>query len=165
MAPEAITCRDKTGRCYLLACCGPEACQPVLEMYDCFDPMPASQGLPPRDHDARLTWLRGVMEGGESFIVKDGDRVVGHAVLTPDWERKEAEFIIFVSKPYRNRGLGTQLTRRAIARARELGLRRIWLEVESFNFPAVKLYRKCGFQFAGPCECGRKMVLDLDGSS
>jgi ribosomal protein S18 acetylase RimI-like enzyme len=49
----------------------------------------------------------------------------------------------------------------AIQQAKALGLRSVWLTVESDNFKAIKLYKKMGFQF---CDAGlseRKMALRI----
>jgi RimJ/RimL family protein N-acetyltransferase len=57
--------------------------------------------------------------------------------------------------------LGTELTAVAVQKARELGLKRLWLTVEAFNFRAIRVYRKVGFQFCDEGERERTMVLGL----
>ncbi len=50
-----------------------------------------------------------------------------------------------VSLPARRTGVGEELMRAALAEARALGLRRVWLEVLIQNEPAIRLYEKLGF--------------------
>lgn len=49
----------------------------------------------------------------------------------------------------RGRGIGTQLLKAALARAKEIGLERVELEVFESNAAAVALYRKMGFVIEG----------------
>ena len=56
---------------------------------------------------------------------------------------------IYVHKEHRKRGVGTALMNRTRERATELEARRIILETQSCNMPAVTFYRKYGFQLAG----------------
>jgi ribosomal protein S18 acetylase RimI-like enzyme len=86
---------------------------------------------------------------------------VGHAALVPEIGRVDAEYIIFVDQPYRNRGLGSSLTVFAVDYARQKGLESIWLRVESYNFRAIKVYRKAGFRFLDEGERERTMTLNL----
>jgi len=130
-------------------------------MYDAFFPKSVSQGLPPSDEGARRQWVHKLLTSGENFLSWSEGKVVGHCALVTDLERGDAEYIIFVDQPYRNRGIGTELTRLALARAKELGLTTLWLTVEAFNFRAVRLYRRAGFQFVDEGERERTMVLHL----
>lgn len=50
----------------------------------------------------------------------------------------------------RGRGLGTALTRFAARRAAARGFTELCLEVEPVNSGAIRLYRRLGFQVAGP---------------
>ena len=88
-------------------------------------------------------------------------KVVGHAALLPNRETNDGEYVIFVGGPHRKLGLATVLTEMTIQRAKALGLRSVWLTVESDNLKAIKLYKKMGFQF---CDAGlseRKMALKI----
>ena len=50
---------------------------------------------------------------------------------------------------FQQQGVGTQLMNKCISRARELGARRIILEVQSSNLKAIDFYRKMGFDLIG----------------
>jgi ribosomal protein S18 acetylase RimI-like enzyme len=130
-------------------------------MYDSFSPKGESQGLPPPDDDERRRWIEDLICGARNFVAEQDGKVVGHSALLPDFDKGDAEYIIFVSQHCRNRGLGTALTSMAAERARTLGLTRIWLTVESYNFRAIKLYRRAGFVFLDRGERERTMILSL----
>lgn len=142
-------------------CCGIEQLPELIKMYDEFSPKAISQGLPPTLEEHRHKWVRRLMEIGENFMAMKERKAVGHCALIMDQKREDGEYIIFVDQPYRNRGLGTELTAVAVQKARELGLKRLWLTVEAFNFRAIRVYRKVGFQFCDEGERERTMVLGL----
>jgi len=133
----------------------------LMEMYATFSPKPASQGLPPQDPEACVRWVRSLLENGENFLAWKEGRVVGHVSLLPDREQKEGEFLIFVDRGQRNRGVGRALTDLALKRAVEMGLRSIWLTVETYNFRAIHLYKRFEFQFCDQGECERKMICTM----
>jgi len=152
---------DKSGCSFELSRCGlnDEAC--LNSMYEKFNPRAVSQGLPPRNDQACRTWISGLMDKGENFLAWVDDQVVGHAALMPGPDDQRAEFIIFVLQAFRNRGLGTELTRLALERAKEMGLKEVWLTVEAFNFRAINLYRKVGFEFLDAGERERTMAKKI----
>jgi RimJ/RimL family protein N-acetyltransferase len=113
------------------------------------------------EKDMRDCWVDKLIGLGRNFIVWQHGDVVGHAAVIPDFDRGDGEFIIFVSEPNRNRGLGTALTALAIDVSRAAGLKRLWLTVESFNFRAIRLYRKAGFVFVNQSEREMTMLRTL----
>ena len=56
---------------------------------------------------------------------------------------------LVVSSLHRRRGIGTRLILEAQDWARQHGLRRIVLEMQSKNYPAIRLAQKLAFEFAG----------------
>jgi ribosomal-protein-alanine N-acetyltransferase len=84
----------------------------------------------------------------EFAICRSDGRVVGFALI---WRvADELELISMAVHPTeRRRGLGTALLEWVIARARELGLRAVFLEVRKGNEPALMLYRGAGFYALG----------------
>ena len=73
--------------------------------------------------------------------------VIGHAVFLPDLKTRDGEYLIFIRQPFRGRGIGTQLTRMVLEEAKVMGLKLIWLSVGAYNFIAIRLYKKFGFNF------------------
>ena len=162
MPPEKrVPLIDKTGCRLELGECFQDHTAELKEMYDGFGQLAIAQGLPPIGKENRHRWVEGLLACGENFVVWDGDKIAGHSSLIADLEKRDSEFIIFVAEAYRHRGLGNGLTRAALDRARELDLKEVWLTVESFNFRAIKLYRKVGFEFADKGGQERSMVLRL----
>jgi RimJ/RimL family protein N-acetyltransferase len=116
-------------------------------MYEDFSPKGGFQGVPPVGRKACREWIGNLMLRGFGFLALRGDRVIGHLVIIPDPVRMEGEYLIFVDRNERNRGVGTCLTRSAVRHAEEMGLRGLWLTVGKYNFPAIALYLKFGFRF------------------
>lgn len=133
----------------------------VAAMYDAFVPMAVTQGLPPTEEPVRHAWISRLLQTGENLLARHQGRVVGHASVIPGLDRRDAEYLIFVDRDFRNRGVGTQLTICTIDRARTMGLESIWLTVEALNFRAIRLYRKMGFVFCDIGERERTMLLRL----
>ncbi|MBM3299786.1 MAG: GNAT family N-acetyltransferase [Deltaproteobacteria bacterium] len=149
---------DRLGSQFSVESCGPGDFDRVLDMYDSYMPEAVAQGLPPTDKETRHRWIRTLLEHGENYAaVRDG-RVVAHVSLLPNMARLDGEFLIFVGTPHRRRGIATILGEAAIEGARELGLKSVWLTVESDNFRAIKLYKKMGFTFCDKGLSERKMA-------
>ncbi len=72
---------------------------------------------------------------------------------------------MYITAEVRGQGLGRQLMDRVLAKARELGFRRMELDTASCLKEAVSLYEKYGFKpiaKAGiPARCDLSMALDL----
>jgi RimJ/RimL family protein N-acetyltransferase len=152
---------DKLGSPFDVRYCTFQQLHTLTKMYDEFSPKAVSQGLPPSDEATRRAWVEKLLTTAENFVAWWEGKAIGHCAMVPDLARRDAEYIIFVDQPYRNRGIGTELTAMAVARARELGLSAVWLTVEAFNFRALRLYRRVGFQFTDEVERERTMVLHL----
>jgi RimJ/RimL family protein N-acetyltransferase len=115
-------------------------------MYDRFTPKAKFQGMPPFSKEVRDPWLRQLIENGHNFLAWSGEEVIGHVVILPDFNLRDAEYLIFVSQNHRGRGVGKALTLAAIERARALDLDNVWLTVDAYNFRAIRLYQKVGFR-------------------
>lgn len=94
-------------------------------------------------------------------------RRVGYIALTYGYSiefRGRDAFIdeFFIREPWRRRGLGRAALDQVKARAAELGLKALHLEVARSNRPAQKLYRNLGFELR---ERFSLMSLKLDGES
>ncbi|MBW2095639.1 MAG: GNAT family N-acetyltransferase [Deltaproteobacteria bacterium] len=135
----------------------------LLHMYDLFSPKGKFQGMPPGNGEARRKWIQHLTENGQDFLAWEGSRVVGHGVLLPDFNKFDAEYLIFVVQSDRGKGVGTALTRQALKWARLHGIRVVWLTVDTYNFRAIHLYKKFGFNFPEPFDHApeRLMILRL----
>jgi len=147
MKPKRISRTDKSGKPFEIGISCAEDFPFLLEMYRIFSPKPASQGLPPEDPEVCHNWVKKLFEIGENLLAWRDNSVIGHAALIPDMEGKAGEFVIFVDQNQRNLGIGTELTRFALEKSRQLGFVSVWLTVNVTNFIAIKLYRKLGFTY------------------
>ena len=86
----------------------------------------------------------------DRFIVArdDGGAVVGYLVLSHVLDEGDLDSLA-VSLAHRRRGIGEALTEACIARAKELSLSFVTLEVRAGNAPAIALYEKKGFAPVG----------------
>jgi len=158
-----MQCTDKQGHPFEVHpyCTGH---YPALEsMYAAFYPKGKFQGMPPLKDEASRKWIQRLLENGENFLAWQEGKTVGHVAILPDFQKGDAEYLIFVSHPHRGRGIGSELTRLAIYHAKRLGLTSIWLIVGVTNFRAIGLYQKFGFLFAHPdfVDSERQMILRL----
>ena len=152
---------DKTGLEFEVGECGTSSVEEVKAMYDGFARLAVSQGLPPAGKEVRDGWVERLFEFGRNFLIWVDNKPVGHASVIPDFGRGDGEFIIFVQEAYRNRGMGTAVTQAALESSKAIGLGRLWLTVEAFNFRAIRLYRNAGFVLVDEIERERTMILRL----
>jgi len=138
---------DKRGEPFEVRVWKDEDYPALCAMYNGFSPKGKYQGVPPVAEDACRNWIGNLVQDGKNHLAIRSGRVIGHVVILADKPKAEGEYLIFVSQDERNRGVGTRLTEAAVTYARALGLRRLWLSVGTYNFPAIALYRKFGFQF------------------
>lgn len=66
---------------------------------------------------------------------------------------------LFVSAPARRRGLGRALVEAAVSRAGERGARRIELDTNEANAPAIGLYESLGFSNHSKAGPGRNLFM------
>jgi GNAT superfamily N-acetyltransferase len=158
---DRIIFKDKSGRSYSVGNGNATDCSSIMDMYRAFSPKPASQGLPPADIETCEKWVKDILQIGVNLLAWKEDKIIGHAALIPGVKGNTGEFIIFVHQDCRNLGVGTELTRWTIERARGLGLQSIWLTVAMTNFIAIRLYRKLGFEYCDMDECERTMIIKM----
>jgi len=86
-------------------------------------------------------WLAAQDQTGRLVAVLDMEREA--------WHNAARLWNIAIDRAYRRQGLGRELMQRAIAWAREQGLRAIWLETQTNNLPACRFYHTLGFRLGG----------------
>jgi len=95
--------------------------------------------------------MTGVGKGLSLVAVHDG-RIVGIAgIHTPSLPRMRGigDMMIYLHQDFHGAGLGTAMTEKLLALAKNKGLHRVGLEVVEDNRAAVHLYEKCGFTIEG----------------
>lgn len=134
----------------------------LVELYRTYPEEHRSMGLPPKREPRVREWLEMLHERGTVLIAWDEDRVVGHTAFVPE-DSEEPEFVVYLDPDYHGRGLGTELTRHAIAYAAEAGRRALSLHVDDRNETAVAVYKKLGFVTIDREGMELEMRLPLDG--
>lgn len=93
---------------------------------------------------ARLPVSRLGQAGGTYLIAWDGAQPVGHGHL--DWRTNPPELQdVFVSEPYRRRGVATAITSAAERAVATRGLAELSLTVSERNAAAIELYERLGY--------------------
>lgn len=87
-----------------------------------------------------------VASGGEVFFALQGGQVLGTCALRKESDETYELCKIAVAPEARGLGLGDALMRAVIRFAREKGARRVYLVSNTKLEPAIRLYRKHGFQ-------------------
>jgi GNAT superfamily N-acetyltransferase len=80
------------------------------------------------------------------MVSKHSADIVGHVVITPE-TAAEPELAVFVHPEYRHRGIGTELSKQAIAYATTSGYTAILMDIGVVNKPALSLATAIGFEF------------------
>ncbi len=156
-----MSVENKEGCSFEVRAYEPEDFSYLLSMYDAFSPKAMFQGMPPADKDVRREWILKLVRNGSNFLAWQQGNVIGHVVILPDFDKSDAEYLIFVSQTCRGKGVGKELTRAAIRKAEELGIAIVWLTVDSYNFRAIKLYKKSGFELKQEYSSASERVMVL----
>jgi GNAT superfamily N-acetyltransferase len=143
---------------------GAEVPEPLVEMYDAFDPADRAQGIPPSGDDHVRRWLAELFESGFNVVAWHGETAAGHATLVPASEDPDGgdggqpegaggkvphELAIFVLQAYQEAGIGKRLLRALLGYGSAQGVDRVWLTVEQWNRSAIGLYEDVGFETVG----------------
>jgi len=145
------TVEDEDGRAIPYRAADEDQFEAIVEMYLEFDPADRAQGIPPNGEERIRSWVEDLLEAGVNVVALDGDEVVGHAVLVPDEVGDGYELAIFVLQDHQGAGIGTELLKTLLGHGAEDGIERVWLTVEPWNYAAIHIYEKLGFE---PCGTG-----------
>lgn len=89
-----------------------------------------------------------ILAVGAAAVGDEGRRVLA-GVLHAAYPDSSAEIAVSVLPAYRGKGVASALVERAVAHARERGIRRLSMQLLAFNAPMVRIARKLGMTFAG----------------
>ena len=93
------------------------------------------------------TRYRQVIQQGLSLGVYDGDRLVGIAIAEKQaWNRTLWVWEFHIDSDHRGRGLGRELMEKLAAVGKKVGCRVMVCETQNTNVPAIRFYRKVGFE-------------------
>jgi ribosomal protein S18 acetylase RimI-like enzyme len=96
--------------------------------------------------------LDNIERGSPQFVALSAGEVVGWCDVMPMGRPTQAHRGVFgvgLLPQFRGQGIGTRLTKKALAAARAFGLHRVELTVREHNTGAIELYKKQGFEIEG----------------
>lgn len=131
---------------------------PLVPMYERFEPEDRAQGIPPLSESRIRSWLGTLLEEGLNVVARHDGAVVGHAALVPMDDGRH-ELAVFVAPAYQSAGVGTALVRALLGHGRANGVDRVWLTVSRRNRIAIRLYETVGFR---TLEEGREYEMERD---
>lgn len=132
----------------------------LVKMYTSLEVEDQTMGVPPQQKKALEQWLDHILADGWSLIATHNNRIVGHAVVTPK-SKKDPEFVIFVHRKYRDRGIGTEMVKQVLARTETMDYRSIVLDVARTNKRAINVYKNIGFDIASETKMHKQMQMPL----
>jgi len=132
----------------------------LVEMYLEFSPEDRAQGIPPVGADDIREWLGNVRASDCYNVLARHGSLVGHAMLVGDGTGGY-ELAIFVLQAYQGSRIGTELVRTVLGMAQADGVERVWLTVERWNEPAIRLYETIGFERTGSENFELEMAIRL----
>lgn len=98
--------------------------------------------------------------GTFAFLIEKNERAVAMSVYRVSFEQADV-LTIAVLPEWRGQGIARGLLTEMVANCAGLGVKKLFLEVEEGNNPAIKLYENSGFKHVGR----RKLYYQqLDGS-
>jgi ribosomal protein S18 acetylase RimI-like enzyme len=104
------------------------------------------------DPPATKTYPRPTLgPSGRLLVARVGTQIAGYGELRFEpWNGRARIEHLYVSGSFRGQGLGRLLIHALDERARqETSARRLWLETQNVNYPAVQFYLHMGFQLCG----------------
>ncbi len=99
-----------------------------------------------------------------SYILELSHAVIGYAIIMA--HKEEAHILnICIKAPSRRAGWGEWFLLELLSSMHKKKVQSVFLEVRESNWPAINLYKKCGFNEISirkdyyPAECGREAAL------
>lgn len=158
--PDCMT--DSLGRIIIFRAYEESHYEGVKEMYDLFEPKGLEAGLPPANDEIRRKWIDMMLSSFFNIVAIHKDFVIGHAALDTLFEKSSPEYLIFIKKEFRHCGIGTRLSEIIKKMAKNVGCKRVWVNVRMGNAIAIKVFKKVGFRFVGGIDIQREMELSIE---
>jgi ribosomal protein S18 acetylase RimI-like enzyme len=94
--------------------------------------------------------LEEVLKQGLSLGAYDGGRLIGIAIAeNREWNNSLWVWDFHIDGEYQGRGIGTKLMNAVVKQAQEGEFRVVVCETQNTNMPAIRFYRKLGFEIDG----------------
>lgn len=110
------------------------------------------------DYDRELAFVCVFKNGNE-------EKIVGDVRLSRDPDGLDAEMAILVEDEWQGKGVGKALCSYAIEVAKDLGVKRIWMDILRINTYMLGLAERLGFKRHHVEEDNVKVLLNLDSTS
>ncbi|WHZ32478.1 GNAT family N-acetyltransferase [Desemzia incerta] len=85
----------------------------------------------------------------ECFVMENQNQLIGAYVLLPTRPETVELVNIAVQENFQNKGIGKQLIRHALERAKEQGFQTIEVGTGNSSMSQLAFYQKCGFRITG----------------
>ena len=104
---------------------------------------------PPADGRYEVDWNE-LLGLGYALVAEQAGRLVGVAALrVTEWNRRGTVAHLYVDRPRRGMGIGSQLVAALELESAERGVRALWVETQNVNVAAIRFYESCGFALCG----------------
>ena len=104
-----------------------------------------------------------LMPGGHIYMAQYENKIVGTCALVKLDDTRYELAKMGVAEEMRGRGIGWLLGQAAVAKARDLGAKTLYIESNTVLKPAIKLYQKLGFQkIVGPLSPYERCNIQLE---
>lgn len=110
------------------------------------------------DYDRNLAFVCVVKDG-------EGEKIIGDVRLSRDPDGVDADMAILVEDEYQGKGVGKALCSYAIEVAKDLGVKRIWMDILRINTYMLGLAERLGFTRHHVEEDSVKVLLNIENSS
>ena len=103
--------------------------------------------------ESQTDWFNHHDDRHPVIVAVKGGKVAGWASLS-EWSPKKgyrgtAEASVYVSPEYHRQGIGAELLRTIVERARSVGLHLLLARISSSNVTSIRLTERCGFSHIG----------------
>ena len=133
----------------------------LMDMYNKFEPKGIEAGLPPANDETRRKWIEMMVSSFFNLLAVYKGRIIGHAALDALADENSPEYLIFVKKEFRHCGIGTKISETVKQVAKNIGCKKVWLNVRTGNAIAIRVFKKVGFTFVGKIDIQREMELNI----
>lgn len=106
------------------------------------------------DYDRELAFVATIREGGR-------ERIIGDVRMSKQPDLENAEMAVFVGDRWQGQGVGKTLCLHCLKVAKELGIKRMWMEILKTNSRMLNNASTLGFKPVSSSEDSLKVVLEL----
>lgn len=106
------------------------------------------------DYDRELAFVATIREGAR-------ERIIGDVRMSRQPDLENAEMAVFVGDKWQGQGVGKVLCLHCLKIAKELGIKRMWMEILKVNSKMLRSAEKLGFRPVSSNEDSVKVVLEL----